>query len=111
MSLSLAHRAPVPAPADYIGASTASLYAGEIQVTSTPALETDPAAATGALGTALQALSLTDAAAVLEALSEQTAALSLILAADAAGAINLPESLRAIARSASVLPAFLSGAN
>ncbi len=72
--------------------------------------EQDPAASVLALGSAMRSLSPADAAAVLETLSSQAVALSLILAADAGGAIRLPDSLRRLVESASVLPAFLGGA-
>jgi predicted TIM-barrel enzyme len=73
-------------------------------------IETDPAAAATAVGASLRSLSPADATSILEALSAQAAALSLVLAADAGGAIRLPESLRHLVESASVLPAFLGGA-
>ena len=111
MSLSLAFSAPASNSSDSIGARTASTYMSEVQVAGTPALESDPVMGLNAVGAALQALSIQDAATVLEALAEQATALSLIIAADAAGAITLPESLRAVVQSATVLPAFLSGAN
>lgn len=74
-------------------------------------LDRDPGTGLAAVGAALQSLSSGDAVAVLEALAEQAAALSLVLAADSAGAITLPDSLRALVQSATVLPAFLGGAN
>lgn len=73
-------------------------------------METDPAAAATAAGAALRSLSPIDATSVLEALAAQAAALSLVLAADAGGAIRLPDSLRHLVEAASVLPAFLGGA-
>lgn len=108
MPPSLALSASVPAANDFIGTPAVGMLLGA------PALEAgvdaDPAAGPAALGAALRSLSPVDAAAVLEALAAQAAALSLVLAADSAGAINLPASLREIVQSASVLPAFLGGA-
>ena len=89
----------------------ATMFLTEVDVTAQAAQHADPAAGMSAVGSALQSLSLHDATAVLESLSEQATALSLVLAADAAGAITLPESLRAIVRAAAVLPPFLGGAN
>lgn len=71
--------------------------------------EPDPATRVLALGGAMRSLSPADAASVLETLSAQAVALSLVLAADAGGAIRLPDSLRRLVESASVLPAFLGG--
>ena len=114
MPLSLAPSASASASSDFIGASAAGLLFGA------PAsdgfcddmyADSDPAAGRIALGGALRSLSPADAATVLEALTAQAAALSLVLAADAGGAIRLPDSLRALVESAAVLPAFLGGAN
>jgi hypothetical protein len=111
MPASLALRAPVPASTDYIGAPSAGLLHQGYMGDHPAGLDRDPGAGLAAVGAALQSLSSGDAVAVLEALAEQAAALSLVLAADSAGAITLPESLRTIVQSASVLPAFLGGAN
>lgn len=108
MPASLAPSASVPATDDFIGTPTAGLIFGA-RVSDGVSLDTEPAASAVALGSALRSLSNGDAAAILEALSAQAAALSLILAADQGGAIKLPESLRAVVESASALPAFLGG--
>lgn len=72
--------------------------------------DADPAASLLALGGVVRSLSPADAAAVLETLSAQAVALSLVLAADSGGAIRLPDSLRRMVESATVLPGFLGGA-
>lgn len=104
MSSALAFSAPFSAPNDVIGAPTASI----LRPLDTLAGR-DPAEAPGVLGSALQALAPADAGAILETLAAQTAALSLILAADASGAITLPASLRDLAQAATTLPGFLGG--
>lgn len=109
MALSLAPSASAPATNDFIGASAAGLLFGGTGCDGT-FTEADPAASMVAVGGALRSLSPGDAASVLEALSAQAAALALVLAADAGGAIRLPDSLRMLVESASVLPAFLGGA-
>lgn len=88
----------------------ASMFLTDVEVTGAPAIEADPAAGLNAVGAALQALALPDAAAILEALNDQATALALVLAADAAGAITLPDSLRALVQAATALPPFLGGA-
>lgn len=111
MPVSLALRAPVPASTDYIGAPSAGLLHQGYMSDHPAGLDRDPTAGLAAVGAALQSLSAGDAVSVLEALAEQAAALSLVLAADSAGAITLPDSLRSLVQSASVLPAFLGGTN
>ena len=112
MSASLAPSASVPATSDFYGSPAAGLrYAdtgcdvGSLDLD----LGTDPAASTAAVGSALRSLSAADATSVMDALASQATALSLILAADAGGAIRLPDSLRRLVEAASVLPAFLGG--
>lgn len=109
MPLSLAPSASVSATNDFIGSPAAGLLLG-VHGGDFAAMDTDPAAGATAVGASLRSLSPADAVSVLEALSAQAAALSLVLAADAGGAIRLPESLRHLVESASVLPAFLGGA-
>lgn len=111
MPASLALSAPVSASGDFIGVPSAGLFGRGFSPDIAVALETDPAAGLSAVGGALQGLSCSDATSILEALSEQATALSLVLAADTAGAITLPDSLRALVKAAAVLPAFLGGAN
>lgn len=111
MPSSLALSAPHSAATDFIGAPSAGLFSRGITADGGTGFETDPQAGLSAVSAALQSLSSGDAVSILEALSEQATALSLVLAADAAGAITLPDSLRALVQAASVLPAFLGGTN
>ena len=109
MPASLAHSASVSATSDFIGSPTGNFLIGA-QLCDGASTEVEPATSVHALGSALRALGPADAALVLEALATQAAALSLVLAADAGGAIRLPDSLRGLVEAASVLPAFLGGA-
>lgn len=109
MPVSFAPSASASATSDFIGSPAAGLLIGALGGDGM-GLETDPAAAATAVGASLRSLSPADATSVIEALSAQAAALALVLAADAGGAIRLPDSLRHLVESASVLPAFLGGA-
>lgn len=109
MPVSLAPSASVSATNDFIGSPAAGLLLGAHGGDGI-GLDNDPIAAANAVGASLRSLSPADATSVLEALAAQAAALSLILAADAGGAIRLPDSLRHLIESAAVLPAFLGGA-
>ena len=108
MPVSFAPSASVSATNDFIGSPTAGLLLGAHGGDGV-GLDCDPVASATAVGASIRSLSPVDAASILEALSAQAAALSLVLAADAGGAIRLPDSLRHLVESAAVLPAFLGG--
>ena len=115
MPASLAISASAPAANDFIGSPGIGMLLGahalEASTIESDLVAADPMANVGAVGSALRALSPTDAASVLDTLATQAAALSLVLAADAGGVINLPSSLRELLLAASAMPAFLGGAN
>ena len=115
MPASLAISASAPTANDFIGSTGIGMLLGahalEASTIDGDLLMADPMAGVGTVGSALRALSPSDAASVLDTLATQAAALSLVLAADAGGAISLPSSLRDLLQAASVMPAFLGGAN